>query len=245
LLNSLEYDRNLFLTFQQLKLINGSVKRGEKGNLVVFTKTIEKKVSEGEIEKKSMLRYYKVFNIDQCTDIPSRLIPEEPLETNEPLSRCALILDSMTDPPKIEHKGSQAFYLPRVDIINMPKLTHFESSEKYYSVLFHELVHSTGHQKRLNRKEITENPKFGTEPYSLEELVAEIGSCYLQSHSGLPIEAIKNSVAYIKGWLDVFKGDTRFVIRAASRAHQSVEYILNGNHALENQTDVLTSDHGV
>lgn len=109
----------------------------------------------------------------------------------------------------------------------MPKMKSFSSSSDYYGVLFHELIHSTGHQSRLNRKEVAENPKFGSEPYSLEELVAEIGTCYLKSYAGLPIEDMSNNASYIKSWLDVFKGDKRILIKSASRGQRAVEYVLN------------------
>jgi antirestriction protein ArdC len=226
LLNSLDYPHNLFMTFKQIKTIGGSVKRGETGILVVFTKMIDKVNEKGVTERKSILRYYKVFNIDQCTDIPVPFLPKENTEV-VPLLECASIIEGMKDAPKIVHKKPGAFYMPPEDYINMPRMKTFATSEDYYGTLFHELIHSTGHQSRLSRKEIYENPKFGTDMYSLEELVAEIGSCYLKSYAGLPIADMSNNAAYIESWLEVFKGDTRILIKAASRAQQAVEYILN------------------
>ncbi len=229
LLNSLDYPHNLFMTWKQIKTIGGSVKKGETGSLVVFTKMIDKEVDRNgkkEIERKSMLRYYKVFNIDQCTDIPVPFLPKENTEV-VPLLECAAIVEGMKDAPKIVHKKPNAFYMPSEDYVNMPRMKTFATSEDYYGTLFHELLHSTGHQSRLSRKEIYENPKFGTDMYSLEELVAEIGSCYLKSYAGLPIADMANNAAYIESWLEVFKGDTKILIKAASRAQQAVEYILN------------------
>jgi antirestriction protein ArdC len=229
LLNSLDYPHNLFMTWKQIKTIGGSVKRGETGLFVVFTKMIDKEVDRNgkkEIERKSILRYYKVFNIDQCTDIPVPFLPKENTEV-VPLLECASIIGCMKDAPKIVHKKSGAFYMPPEDYINMPRMKTFATSEDYYGTLFHELIHSTGHQSRLSRKEIYENPKFGTDMYSLEELVAEIGSCYLKSYAGLPIADMANNASYIQSWLDVFASDTKILIKAASRAQQAVEYILN------------------
>jgi antirestriction protein ArdC len=226
LLNSLDYPHNLFMTWKQIKTIGGSVKRGETGIMVVFTKMIDKVNEKGVTERKSFLRYYKVFNIDQCTDIPVPFLPKENTEV-VPLLECASIVECMKDAPKIVHKKPEAFYMPSEDYINMPRMKTFATSEDYYGTLFHELLHSTGHQSRLSRKEIYENPKFGTDMYSLEELVAEIGSCYLKSYAGLPIADMANNAAYIESWLEVFKGDTRILIKAASRAQQAVEYILN------------------
>jgi antirestriction protein ArdC len=229
LLNSYDYPHNRFMTWKQIKTIGGSVKRGETGILVVFTKMIDKEVEKNgkkEIERKSILRYYKVFNIDQCTDIPEEFLPKQNTQI-EPLLECVAIVEGMKDAPNIVHKKPDAFYVPSEDYINMPKMKTFGSREDYYSTLFHELIHSTGHQSRLARKEIYENPKFGTDMYSLEELVAEIGSCYLKSYSGLAISDMSNNAAYINSWLSVFKGDTRILIKAASKAQKAVEYILN------------------
>ena len=175
LLNSMDYEDNLFLTWKQLKTINGSVKKGEKGHVVVFTKMIENKKENGEVEKKSMLRYYKVFNIRQCTDIPVAFLPVKREVIYEPLAESEAVVAKMPDPPKIEHKKRHAYYVPSEDLINMPKPATFKNMVEYHGTLYHELIHSTGHQKRLNRKEIAENPVFGTEMYSLEELVAGNG----------------------------------------------------------------------
>lgn len=229
LLNSLGYSRNLFLTWKQVKTISASVKKGEKGTLVVFNKMIEHQVEkngETKIEKKAFLRYYKVFNVAQCTDIPNAFIPPRENHEIEPLFECERIIETMADCPLIRHETHEAFYSPALDYINMPPLSSFDSSPDYYGTLFHELVHSTGHPKRIDRKEVYQNTQFGSEMYSLEELVAEMGSCYLKSHTGIPIAELNNNAAYIKSWLAVFKGDKRFVVTAASRAQQAVEYIL-------------------
>ena len=248
LLNSCDFPTNLFLTFKQIKTIGGSVLKGEKGIFVVFTKMVEKDVElngSNQKEKKSMLRYYKVFNVSQCKDIPLEFMPKESGVDVEPILECTAIIEGMKDAPKIVHKKAEAFYVPSEDYINMPKMKSFKAKEDYYAVLFHELIHATGHQSRLSRKEICENPSFGSVMYSLEELVAEMGSCYLKSYSGLPIADMSNNAAYIKGWLDVFKGDKRILIKAASQGQKAVEYILNPKeveiHSPEDQ-DMLEAE---
>ena len=132
----------------------------------------------------------------------------------------------MTDCPEIRDKENQAYYVPALDYISMPHLSSFDSSPDYYGTLFHELIHSTGHKKRIGRKEVYENPTFGSEMYSMEELIAEIGTCYLKSHIGIPINEFQNNAAYIQHWLGVLKGDKRFIVMAASRAQQAADYIL-------------------
>ena len=230
LLNALGYEQNLFLTWKQIKTISASVKKGEKGQFVVFFKRLELSKEEQDKEKalhKYVLRYYKVFNISQCTGIPEAFFPSQAVQEHDPIWQCEKVLEDMPLCPKVVHKKQEAYYDPLNDVINMPKLKSFDTREGYYGTLFHELVHSTGHKERVGRKEVFDNPAYGTKPYSLEELVAEMGACYLKSHVGIPIESFANNAAYINGWLDVFAHDMRFLIRAAARAQEAVEYILN------------------
>ena len=99
------------------------------------------------------------------------------------------------------------------------------STAEYYSTAFHELVHSTGHTSRLNR--LTHPSFFGTEDYSKEELVAEIGASALVSHVGLENErSFRNNAAYIQNWLTVLKGDKRFIVSASGKAEKAVNLIL-------------------
>ena len=244
LLNSLGYEQNLFLTWKQLKTIGGSVRKGETGIIVVFNKIIEQQIeAEGEtkLQKKSLLRYYKVFNISQCTDIPSAFIPQEGPRVIEPIVACEMILENMVDCPPIRYEAHEAYYVPSLDYINMPKMDSFISSLEFYTTLFHEVIHATGHQKRVGRKEVYQNPKFGTEMYSMEELVAEMGSCYLKSHVGIPIEELDNSAAYVANWLQVLKGDKRFIVIASSKAQRAVEYVLHAPVQQDNNSTTLSN----
>ncbi|MBK8609381.1 MAG: DUF1738 domain-containing protein [Chitinophagaceae bacterium] len=230
LLLSLNYERNLFLTWDQLKKIGGSVNKDEHGHVVVFWKNVKKESEEGEQEGKaktvSMLRYYKVFNIAQCRDIPTDLIPELLKDEIPPIHECETIIQTMPDCPIIKHKENKAFYHVVEDYINMPKKKSFKTIEAYYSTFFHELVHSTGAEKRLCRKTITEMAEFGSEPYSIEELIAEMGAAYLNSYTGILDKEMGNSVAYIQGWLEKLKNDKRFIISASGQAQKAVDLIL-------------------
>lgn len=233
LLTSLDYVQNLFLTFDQLKSIGGSVKKDEKGQVVVFWKSIKKQPEEldeqGNPKMIPMLRYYKVFNIAQCRDIPANLLLEKVERDIDPIAECEAIVSGTPECPAIRHKEQKAYYDVEQDYINMPKKKSFKSSEGYYQTLFHELIHSTGHQKRLNRKSITEMAEFTDDLYSLEELVAELGACYLASFSGILKEEISNSAAYIKGWLKKLRDDKKMIVHAASFAQKGVDFILNSS----------------
>ena len=234
LLSSLEYEKNLFLTWQQVQECGGKVLKGEKGHVIIFYKKLVKENDEtedsGESHKTkqvSLLRYYKVFNIAQCENIPESLIPEIGSKLLHPLQQCEEIMKHVPNPSRIQHKESEAYYHPELDYINMPRLKNFKSSEGYYGTLFHELIHSTGHKSRLNRKEVSGKIEFGTKDYSLEELTGEIGAAYLKSFAGIVDDDLKNSAAYINGWLEVLKKDKRFIFYASSRAQHAVDYILN------------------
>jgi antirestriction protein ArdC len=232
LLCSLNYEQNFFLTWDQLKAIGGSVKQGEKGHVVVFWKTVPKtdthEQQTGEQEKaKVILRYYKVFNISQCKDIPEALMPVKMERHNDPIIECDSIIHGMPGCPVIQHKEQRAYYHIGEDYINMPKKKSFKSCESYYLTLFHELIHSTGHEKRLNRKSVNEMAEFADNMYSMEELIAELGACYLASYAGTLHGEITNSAAYIQGWLKKFKDDKKFLVFAASYAQKAVDFILN------------------
>jgi antirestriction protein ArdC len=228
LLNSLNYSQNSFLTFKQVKDLGGSVKKGEKAQEVVFWKWIEKENKETkDIEKVPLLKYYRVFNIDQCIDIPKEKLPPVIERNNNPIDTCEKIINEMPKQPDIRFKEHRAYYNRIDDFVNMPKMETFENSQEYYATLFHELVHSTGHNDRLNRKELLESAGMRSDKYAMEELTAEMGASYLKSYAGIPIEHLENNAAYIQGWLERLKNDKRFIVHASAQAQKATDYILN------------------
>ncbi len=228
LLNTLGYSRNDFLTFKQVKDLGGFVKKGEKAQEVIFWKWLEKENKETkEKEKVPLLRYYNVFNIDQCEGIPKEKIPPVVERNNKPLESCEKIIHEMPNRPDIRHNEQQAYYNKLNDYVNMPKMGTFKDSEEYYGVLFHELVHSTGHNERLHRKELLNSKGMRTEDYAVEELTAEMGASYLKSYAGIPFEKLENNAAYIQGWLERLKNDKKFIVHASAKAQKAADYILN------------------
>lgn len=237
LLLALNYERNLFVTWDQLKKLGGSVKQGEHGHVVLYWKTHSKneEVTEGETSKKPpILRYYKVFNVSQCRDIPESLLEPFKASEHQPVLECEAIISGMPQCPEIRFKEQTAYYHILEDFINMPKRKSFKTAELYYTTLFHELVHSTGAEKRLNRKSITEMSEFGSELYSIEELIAELGSAYLSSFAGIMSKSITNTAAYIDGWLGKLRNDKRFIVQASGQAQRATDFILN-TRTLEEQ----------
>jgi antirestriction protein ArdC len=227
LLASLGYTQNYFLTWKQIKAVGGSVIKGEKGHVIVFWKKLEKDNPNSDQAPATVLRYYKVFNIAQCDHLPEVFNIPFPPHTISQIGACDEIIEQMPNRPVIKHSKSEAYYHPFEDYINIPKQGSFTSAENYYTTLFHELIHSTGHASRLNRKEVVEKDKFGSDKYSIEELTAQIGACYLNSVAGIGDRDFENNVAYIQGWIKVLKNDKRFIVYASGQAQKATDYILN------------------
>jgi antirestriction protein ArdC len=245
LLNSLNYSQNCFLTFKQVKELGGSVKKGEQSQIVIFWKWIEKENTQTkEIEKIPFLRYYNVFNIEQCTGIPKEKLPPIIERKNDPIEACEKIIAEMPKRPEIRHNEQSAYYNKIDDFVNMPKTETFVNSESYYGTLFHELVHSTGHKERLDRKELIQSKRFGSENYAIEELTAEIGASYLKSYAGVPIEKLENNAAYIQTWLERLKKDKKFIIHASSQAQKATDFILNVRNE-EKEVDLLEENEHI
>jgi antirestriction protein ArdC len=231
LLGSLGYDLNCFLTFKQVKELGGSVRKGEKPCPVVFWK-VEEKEDEvtKEVSKKPFLKYHNVFNIAQCSKLPKDKLPVIEANQNDPIEVCEEIVTNMVQAPKIKYGKELAYYSVKYDYVSIPEMESFESSEAFYGTLFHELIHSTGHTSRLNRKELMEMNPFGSKVYSIEELTAEIGACYLNSLAGIDNEGMDNNVAYIQSWLEKLQNNKKFIFYASSNAQKAVDFILGIKH---------------
>ena len=133
------------------------------------------------------MRYYTVFNLEQTEEID---IPESQTRDFNPITKAEKVIHEMPKAPVIEHIEHRAYYRPSDDVVNMPKANLFKSDEEYYSTLFHELTHSTGHTSRLNRNEISNISLFGSHDYSKEELAAEMGSAFLCGYCGIELSVI-------------------------------------------------------
>jgi antirestriction protein ArdC len=217
-----------YLTFEQAKSLGGTIRKGEKSTMVVFWKLLK---SEDQAEKEKLiplLRYYNVFNISQTEGIDPKKIPSTDAFDHDfnPVTAAESLINNWTDCPKIELGKDSAYYDPLHDKVCIPDPQTFFEDQLYYSTLFHELVHSTGHNKRLGRHERIKDHKFGSKDYSQEELVAEMGAAYLCGISDIQRKTIENNAAYIKSWIRTFKDDPKVLIMAAAQAQKAVDYIL-------------------
>lgn len=242
LLNVSPYSSPYWLTFKQVSERGGFVPKGEKSTLVVFWKWLEtKKIDSVDNDpdasqrngKIPLLRYYKVFNLDQVEGITSP--QEEPVKNLfAPIEEAEQIIANMPLKPEIHLGGDRAFYSPGMDYIQLPCKERFHSPPEFYSTLFHEIAHATGHVRRLGRKSIMESGRFGNEDYSKEELLAELCASMLCAESGIEQSTINNSAAYIQGWLRVLKNDKKILLHAAANANRAKSYILGKG---EEETD--------
>ena len=220
-----------YATFKQWESLGGHVRKGEKSEIVVFWKIYEKEITndngEKEVQKIPLLRYYNVFHISQIEGIKPLKTPFNEIEPIESADK--IIIDYVTreNIDFQETKSDKAFYSPSSDKVVVPLKEQYQNINEYYSTTFHELAHSTGHKTRLDRLENGTVAAFGSEIYSKEELVAEIGSATILNTLNIETsQTFKNSAAYIQNWLQVLKNDNKFIVSAASKAEKAVNFIL-------------------
>jgi antirestriction protein ArdC len=225
------YAHPLFATFRQISEAGGRVKKGETAFPVIYWKVFDKTVQDDEtadieIEKRFTPFYYNVFNLSQTEGMDAeKFIPESSGKNNRSLEICETVVQNMPHPPRITHGKPGAFYAPSRDMVNIPEISRFESSEEYYAVMFHELAHSTGHKSRLDR--FVENREiFGRNSYDFEELVAEMAATILCSGCGIE-QTEENSVSYLTGWAKFLKENRKTALFSAStKAWMAANHIL-------------------
>lgn len=229
-------ERGEWATFKQWQEAGGHVRKGEKSSVCIFWKMYEKKNKDSSDDEKPeylpVLRYYNVFHISQVDGVEARKEDGQPhriegIELLHDSGADAIITDyvNRTGITMTEKLGSRAFYSPTTDSVTVPEKAQFENQNEWYSTVFHELTHSTGHPDRLNRLE--KGAKFGSAAYSKEELTAEIGAAALMNVCELEQpQTFENTAAYIDSWLTVLRNDKKAIISAASRAEKAMNFIL-------------------
>lgn len=220
-----------YATYKQWSELGGKVRKGEKSEMVVFWKILNvEETKNGKVEKKSipLLKYINVFHISQVDGVePKNMKPmkHKPIEEAEKIKEEYINRENITIKEVV---SNDAFYSPVKDYIQIPCKEQYKDVLEFYSTLFHEMVHSTGHRDRLKRLDCSvQFASFGSEDYSKEELIAEIGSAFLMNYIGIESsKTFKNSAGYIQSWLKVLKNDNRFIVSASSKAEKAMKYIL-------------------
>jgi len=216
-----------WLTFQQAKQLGGFVKKGEHGSPVVYTSTFKKQETDksgDEVERDlRFLKQYTVFNSCQVEGLPEHYyaLAEPPKETMQRIEHAdQFFANTKAD---IRHGGNRAYYNITNDFIRIPMFETFRDAESHAATIAHELTHWTRHSSRLNRD--FGRKRWGDEGYAIEELVAELGSCFLCADLQITPELRDDHASYIDHWLRVLKNDKRAIFTVASHASQAVDYL--------------------
>ncbi|WP_136669393.1 ArdC family protein [Flavobacterium sp. H122] len=241
-----------YLTFNQIKETGASLKKDSKARRVIYytmifsfdNGTLQFKTTDREkftefvkthgltkedlkehLQKIPVIKYYNVFRADDCTGLK---FPEPTGNENvNPIEQAQSLIDGYKDPPTYTFVGDKAYYQPSTDKLNMPNIKAFKKEASYYCTYFHELTHSTGAKKRLNRDM---SGTFGSKSYAFEELIAELGAVFMCSESGILFQTKENSAKYLKGWNKVLvnelENDNRFFLKASAQSQKAVNYIL-------------------
>jgi antirestriction protein ArdC len=230
LLGLKDHTSRFWVTYKEAMRLKGCVRKGAKGSQIVFWKW--RTEEEKELLKQNgkshnpapcIPFFFTVFNLEQTEGLTA---PADDLkcERKEKIDSAEKVVESFCAKPAIGHgQFFKPSYCPPLDSIQMPHLSQFRSSNHYYSTLFHELVHSTGHSSRLDR----DLKGFSAqESYSFEELVAELGAAFLCAHAGIDNEkTIEDQSSYINHWQEFLKNDPSAFVRACSEAQKAVDYI--------------------
>jgi antirestriction protein ArdC len=249
LLSFSPYSDPRWLTYRGAMQLGGHVKQGERSEFSIvkfetFEKSEEGKDGSEHVKRVPWMKAYAVFNVEQCEglDLPQLV---QVVSDKSVVEKVEDLIDGYAARPRIEHGGDQALYNPVFDTLKVPHPETFDITEEYAATMAHELIHSTGHFTRLNRRAKDEIRGFGSQEYSKEELIAEIGAAFLCADMQIDTEGVfDNSVAYINAWKKVITGSDKIVIEASSAAQKATVFIL-GEKVIErdeaNSQEVLAA----
>jgi antirestriction protein ArdC len=225
------YAAPIWMTYKQAQELNGQVRKGEHGALVVYANTVTKTETNAEgqdVEREiPFMKGYIVFNVEQVEGLPAQYYaqPVNPLPLSERIEGVDAFMNNTG--VTIRHGGNSAYYSPDRDAIQMPPFEAFRDKESYYATALHELTHSTKAGHRLNRD--FGRKLFGDEGYAREELVAELGAAFLCADLGITPEIREDHAAYLGHWLNILKEDKRAIFSAAAHAQRAADFL----HALQ------------
>lgn len=217
-------------TYKQAQDRGWQVKKGEKGTHIEYwaytkkEKTIDEKTGEERREEvrlsRPMVKSYVVFNAQQMDNVP----PEHPLTIDE--TQRNAYMENMLKNCEAKISYSEAFrnyYKPSTDEIHVMPREKFKNLDAFYATCVHEIAHSTGHAKRLNR-DLNAGDKAA---YAKEELRAELTSMFIAQDWGLNFDEshYESHAAYLQSWAKVLQDDPNELYRAAADAQKMSAYI--------------------
>lgn len=218
------FQASTWMTFRQALALGAHVRKGETGATVVYANTLAREETdesgEEQLRRIPFLKAYTVFNVEQIDGLGEGHAPG-PAPAVNPDARIAQVEAWFaTLGVDVRHGGGSAFYVPSMDHVQMPAFEQFRDAQSYYATLGHECVHWTGHTARLAR-----DFSRSTQAYAREELVAELGAAFLCADLGLALEPREDHAAYLDHWLEVLRGDKRFIVSAAAHAQRGVAFL--------------------
>lgn len=223
------YSASMWMTFKQALELGGAVRKGETGSTVVFASRFTKPQSDGDDEERDQgipfLKAYTVFNVEQIDGLPDHY-HHRPVPSPEPIARIEAADRFFRNTGSVvRHGGNQAFYAPARDLIQMPAFETFKDPASYYAVLGHEHVHWTAEKTRVGR-DLSRYARDRSER-AREELIAELGSCFLCADMGIApeLEPRPDHASYLQSWLFILAGDKRAIFQAAAHAQRAVTYL--------------------
>lgn len=236
ILATAEYKNTGWITYKQATSIGGNVRKGEKGEQIIFFKKCEKKEANtktGAPEKAGyfLMKTYTVFNVEQCENLNAGKVKQfKPL----PLIEGQAVAVAQQMGANVQYGGAHACFIPSVDVVKMPHLAAFKDQHNFDATLLHELTHWTGHSSRLDR---VKGKRFGDRTYAFEELIAELGAAMAGAALGIPYEGLQHD-KYIKSWLKSFDGDIKYLYDAAGLAQNAVNYMIENSSVIaENHSE--------
>ncbi|MCQ4635066.1 DUF1738 domain-containing protein [Shinella sp. CPCC 100929] len=227
------FTASMWMTFKQALELGAAVRKGETGSTVVFASRFTKTQADGkggEVDREiPFLKAYSVFNVEQIDGLPDTYY-HRPDIVLDPVARIAQAdLFFRNTGAVIRHGGNQAFYAPGPDVIQMPPFETFKDAASYYATLSHEATHWTAAESRV-RRDLSRYAKDRSER-AREELIAELGSCFLCADLGIApeLEPRPEHASYLQSWLKLLADDKRAIFQAAAHAQRAVTYL----HALQ------------
>lgn len=222
------YAAPLWLTYKQAQELGGQVRKGEKGNLVVYANTITKteqdEATGEDLERQiPFMKGYTVFNAEQVDGLPAHFyaVQAPALDPVQRIEKAEAFFAATG--AEIREGGDRAYYTAAGDYVQMPPFVAFREPEGFYATLAHELCHWTKAPKRLDRD--FGRKRWGDEGYAMEELVAELGAAFVCADLQLTPQPREEHAAYIASWLKALKDDRRAIFAAAAHAQRAADYL--------------------
>jgi antirestriction protein ArdC len=242
------YPHSIYCGFGQGKALKLKLKKGSKSARILMPILHSEDKLDPETKKpvldllgdpvKNKWTTFKtacVFNIDQFEDSEEKQkildkfvsAPDAQVQKFKDHKPTEKLINSYIKRESIDvfFGGDSAFYTPYADTVTMPEKEQFTSRCGFYGTYLHELIHSTGHEKRLNRKTLTD-PNTNRKSYATEELITELAAVNLTHELKIStVEKLQNSAAYLESWVKTLKADKKILFKLLTQSNKAIKYL--------------------